>query len=85
MFILQKLLRVSEHVHAGTIWNPFARLTQEVFESEQSYTITYYDNPLQPGIAPRWSRFTEFDVEVKCGRRGETPCFAPGGVDWSMS
>ncbi|CAK9038482.1 unnamed protein product [Durusdinium trenchii] len=30
-------------------------LTQEVFESEQSYTITYYDNPLQPGIAPRWS------------------------------
>jgi len=30
-------------------------LTQEVFESENSYTITYYDNPLQPGIAPRWS------------------------------
>ncbi|CAJ1332559.1 unnamed protein product, partial [Effrenium voratum] len=30
-------------------------LTQEVFESEASYTITYYDNPLQPGIAPRWS------------------------------
>mmetsp|Transcript_9558 Transcript_9558/g.17747 ORF Transcript_9558/g.17747 Transcript_9558/m.17747 type:complete len:385 (-) Transcript_9558:131-1285(-) len=30
-------------------------LTQEVFESEVAYTITYYDNPLQPGIAPRWS------------------------------
>ena len=30
-------------------------LTQEVFESEASYTITYYDNPLQPGICPRWS------------------------------
>merc|ERR1719433_2660494 len=29
-------------------------LTQELFESEESYTITYYDNPLQPGIAPRW-------------------------------
>lgn len=30
-------------------------LTQDVFESEASYTITYYDNPLQPGITPRWS------------------------------
>jgi len=30
-------------------------LTQEVFESEDSYPITYYDNPLQPGIAPKWS------------------------------
>jgi len=30
-------------------------LTQEAFESEDSYTITYYDNPLQPGIAPKWS------------------------------
>lgn len=30
-------------------------LTQKMFASEDSYTITYYDNPLQPGIAPRWS------------------------------
>merc|ERR1711994_991434 len=30
-------------------------LTQEVFESEDSYPITYYDNPLQPGIRPKWS------------------------------
>lgn len=30
-------------------------LTQEVWQSEQSYTISYYDNPLQPGIQPRWS------------------------------
>jgi len=30
-------------------------LTQEVFESEDSYPITYYDNPLQPGITPKWS------------------------------
>eukprot|EP00404_Azadinium_spinosum_P007461 CAMPEP_0180450170 /NCGR_PEP_ID=MMETSP1036_2-20121128/18101_1 /TAXON_ID=632150 /ORGANISM="Azadinium spinosum, Strain 3D9" /LENGTH=447 /DNA_ID=CAMNT_0022456603 /DNA_START=27 /DNA_END=1370 /DNA_ORIENTATION=- len=30
-------------------------LTQEVYESEQSYTISYYDNPLQPGITPMWS------------------------------
>mmetsp|Transcript_81546 Transcript_81546/g.231068 ORF Transcript_81546/g.231068 Transcript_81546/m.231068 type:complete len:442 (-) Transcript_81546:41-1366(-) len=30
-------------------------LTQEAFDSEQSYTITYYDNPLQPGIKPFWS------------------------------
>lgn len=30
-------------------------LTQELFDSEESYPITYYDNPLQPGIAPRWS------------------------------
>mmetsp|Transcript_105924 Transcript_105924/g.309812 ORF Transcript_105924/g.309812 Transcript_105924/m.309812 type:complete len:455 (-) Transcript_105924:206-1570(-) len=30
-------------------------LTQEIFDSEESYPITYYDNPLQPGIAPRWS------------------------------
>lgn len=30
-------------------------LTQEVFGSEQSYTIQYYDNPLQPGIKPTWS------------------------------
>mmetsp|Transcript_28696 Transcript_28696/g.46203 ORF Transcript_28696/g.46203 Transcript_28696/m.46203 type:complete len:458 (+) Transcript_28696:85-1458(+) len=30
-------------------------LTQEVFESDRSYPITYYDNPLQPGIQPRWS------------------------------
>jgi len=29
-------------------------LTQEAFESEDSYTITYYDNPLQPGIQPTW-------------------------------
>lgn len=31
------------------------QLTQAIFESEASYPITYYDNPLQPGIAPRWS------------------------------
>merc|ERR1712176_687967 len=30
-------------------------LTQELFDSELSYTISYYDSPLQPGIAPRWS------------------------------
>jgi len=30
-------------------------LTQVVFDSEESYTITYYDNPLQPGITPMWS------------------------------
>lgn len=30
-------------------------LTQELFDSEDSYPITYYDNPLQPGIKPRWS------------------------------
>lgn len=30
-------------------------LTQEIFDSQQSYTITYYDNPLQPGITPMWS------------------------------
>jgi len=30
-------------------------LTQEVFESEDSYPIMYYDNPLQPGITPKWS------------------------------
>lgn len=30
-------------------------LTQEVFVSELSYTLSYYDNPLQPGITPRWS------------------------------
>lgn len=36
-------------------------LTQELFESEQSYPITYYDNPLQPGIAPRWSDQNRLD------------------------
>jgi hypothetical protein len=30
-------------------------LTQEIFESEESYPLTYYDNPLQPGIQPVWS------------------------------
>lgn len=30
-------------------------LTQDLFASENSYPITYYDNPLQPGICPRWS------------------------------
>jgi len=30
-------------------------LTQELFGSEKSYSLTYYDNPLQPGICPRWS------------------------------
>jgi len=30
-------------------------LTQEAFEDDSSYPITYYDNPLQPGIMPRWS------------------------------
>mmetsp|Transcript_105703 Transcript_105703/g.297298 ORF Transcript_105703/g.297298 Transcript_105703/m.297298 type:complete len:401 (-) Transcript_105703:99-1301(-) len=30
-------------------------LTQDIFASEESYPITYYDNPLQPGILPRWS------------------------------
>ncbi|CAD7967247.1 unnamed protein product [Amoebophrya sp. A120] len=30
-------------------------LTQEMFERDSSYPITYYDTPLQPGIAPRWS------------------------------
>jgi len=30
-------------------------LTQKLFESEDSYPITYYDNPLQPGIIPYWS------------------------------
>eukprot|EP00747_Dinoflagellata_sp_TGD_P182443 gnl/TRDRNA2_/TRDRNA2_36698_c0_seq1.p1 gnl/TRDRNA2_/TRDRNA2_36698_c0~~gnl/TRDRNA2_/TRDRNA2_36698_c0_seq1.p1 ORF type:complete len:449 (+),score=89.64 gnl/TRDRNA2_/TRDRNA2_36698_c0_seq1:45-1391(+) len=30
-------------------------LTQKVFDSEDSYTISYYDNPLQPGITPMWS------------------------------
>jgi len=30
-------------------------LNQEVFDSEHSYTISYYDNPLQPGIKPTWS------------------------------
>lgn len=29
-------------------------LTQQVFDSEESYTISYYDNPLQPGITPMW-------------------------------
>jgi len=41
-------------------------LTQEIFESEQSYPITYYDNPLQPGIAPRWS-----DQNVLGGRKAK--------------
>mmetsp|Transcript_101782 Transcript_101782/g.180484 ORF Transcript_101782/g.180484 Transcript_101782/m.180484 type:complete len:437 (+) Transcript_101782:54-1364(+) len=31
------------------------QLTQQIFESQDSYTITYYDNPLQPGITPMWS------------------------------
>lgn len=31
------------------------KLTQSIFESEDSYSITYYDNPLQPGIKPVWS------------------------------
>ncbi|CAE8588488.1 unnamed protein product [Polarella glacialis] len=39
-------------------------LTQDIFESEESYTVTYYDNPLQPGIGPRWS-----DTNEKTGRR----------------
>merc|ERR1711874_117183 len=30
-------------------------LTQEVYNSEWSYPIRYYDNPLQPGITPMWS------------------------------
>ncbi|CAD7951674.1 unnamed protein product [Amoebophrya sp. A25] len=30
-------------------------LTQEAFDRDSSYPITYYDTPLQPGIAPRWS------------------------------
>merc|ERR1719487_1072959 len=36
-------------------WGSEEKLTQELFESEDSYPITYYDNPLQPGITPRWS------------------------------
>mmetsp|Transcript_18731 Transcript_18731/g.46829 ORF Transcript_18731/g.46829 Transcript_18731/m.46829 type:complete len:289 (+) Transcript_18731:263-1129(+) len=30
-------------------------LTQDAFEGEATYPITYYDTPLQPGISPRWS------------------------------
>jgi len=30
-------------------------LTQEVYASEGAYTLSYYDNPLQPGITPMWS------------------------------
>lgn len=41
-------------------------LTQEIFESEESYPITYYDNPLQPGISPRWS-----DQNVLGQKRGK--------------
>mmetsp|Transcript_28440 Transcript_28440/g.51392 ORF Transcript_28440/g.51392 Transcript_28440/m.51392 type:complete len:439 (+) Transcript_28440:55-1371(+) len=43
-------------------------LTQEVFEGEESYTITYYDNPLQPGIAPRWG-----DQNGKKARKRDMP------------
>jgi len=43
-------------------------LTQEMFESEESYTITYYDNPLQPGIAPRWG-----DQNGKKAKKREMP------------
>lgn len=36
-------------------WFTEGDLTQAIFDSEESYPITYYDNPLQPGITPRWS------------------------------
>eukprot|EP00927_Polykrikos_kofoidii_P011259 TRINITY_DN14763_c1_g1_i1.p1 TRINITY_DN14763_c1_g1~~TRINITY_DN14763_c1_g1_i1.p1 ORF type:complete len:376 (-),score=69.69 TRINITY_DN14763_c1_g1_i1:55-1182(-) len=39
-------------------------LTQEIFAGESSYSITYYDNPLQPGITPMWS-----DQNRLCGRQ----------------
>jgi len=41
-------------------------LTQEMWANEDSYTITYYDNPLQPGITPRWS-----DQNVLGGRKAK--------------
>ena len=40
-----------QQVYGTVLWSYIL----QVFESENSYTITYYDNPLQPGIAPRWS------------------------------
>lgn len=35
-------------------YNEDRELTQECFAGD-GYIITYYDNPLQPGIRPRWS------------------------------
>lgn len=44
-------------------------LTQEVFTSEESYSLTYYDNPLQPGIAPKWSDQNSTDGILNCRKK----------------
>jgi len=46
-------------------------LTQEVFESEDSYSIMYFDNPLQPGITPKWS--DKYVLDEKRTKKNELP------------